>query len=106
MVHAVNQALLDRLDSHGNGFVTLVQGHLAAAGDGGLDLSLVRAGHTVPLHISPPGTLGEVGIRFPARRGGRVRLPVHRLHLKPGASLLLYTGGHHRSPQRRPAPVR
>ncbi|MFI8235401.1 SpoIIE family protein phosphatase [Streptomyces sp. NPDC085900] len=94
VVQAINQALLDRPDSHGNGFVTLVYGHLTATDDGGLDLSLVRAGHTVPLHISPSGTVSEVDIPgFLLGLADEPRLPVHRLHLKPGESLLLYTDG-------------
>lgn len=41
VVHAVNTALLDRPDSHGTGFVTLVYGNLTPTHGGGLDIDLV-----------------------------------------------------------------
>lgn len=94
VVRAVNQALLDRPDSHGSGFVTLVYGHLAPAGDSGLDIALVRAGHTVPLHIDGSGTVSEVDVPgFLLGMETEPRLPVHHLHLELGESLLLYTDG-------------
>lgn len=46
VVQAINNGLLDRPNSHGTGFVALVYGHLAPAVGGGLDITLVRAGHT------------------------------------------------------------
>jgi serine phosphatase RsbU (regulator of sigma subunit) len=93
VVRAVNRALLDRPESHGTGFVTLVYGHLTPTPDG-LDITLVRAGHTLPLlidarhtahFVDSPGSL--LGIT------GDPHLSVHRLHLHPGESLLLYTDG-------------
>jgi serine phosphatase RsbU (regulator of sigma subunit) len=93
VVQAVNQALLNRPDSHGTGFVTMVYGHFAAADDGGLDLTLVRAGHPLPLHIRGRS------IHFVHVQGSllgmtdKPQAPARRLRLQPSESLLLYTDG-------------
>ncbi|QMU70048.1 SpoIIE family protein phosphatase [Streptacidiphilus sp. P02-A3a] len=93
VVRAVNKALLDRPRSHGTGFVTLLYGHLTPTPDG-LDITLVRAGHTFPLHIDAEHTA-----RFVNSQGlllgvtADPHLPTHRLHLGPAESLLLYTDG-------------
>ncbi|MEU6485341.1 GAF domain-containing SpoIIE family protein phosphatase [Streptomyces sp. NPDC046887] len=93
VVRAVNRALTNRPDSHGTGFVTLVHGRLTPTPDG-LDIELVRAGHTLPLHldarhtahpIDSPGTL--LGI------SADPRVTSHRLRLRRYESLLLYTDG-------------
>lgn len=95
VVRAVNTALLERPDSHGTGFVTLVYGHLRRTG-AGLGVDLVRAGHTTPLlldgdrrvdRVRADGTL--LGV-FPDDELG---LEPRRLHLAPGQSLLLVTDG-------------
>ncbi|MFD6417078.1 SpoIIE family protein phosphatase [Streptomyces sp. NPDC060194] len=95
VVAAVNGALLARPGSHGTGFVTLVYGQLTPAPDGsGLDVELVRAGHTLPLHldaghvvhaVDAPGAL--LGVT------ARPQVAAHRLRLRPHESLLLYTDG-------------
>lgn len=93
VVHAINTALLNRPDSHGTGFVTLIYGHLTPADGGGLDIALVRAGHTLPL------LMDGREVRTVDAQGPLIgiapdpRLPVHRLRLEPGESLLLYTDG-------------
>ncbi|MEU4039719.1 SpoIIE family protein phosphatase [Streptomyces collinus] len=94
VVQAVNKALLDRPFSHGTGFVTLVYGHLTPHPDGGLDLSFVRAGHTLPLHLSDgPGARAVdcegalLGITPNPYLGTRC------LRLRPAESLVLYTDG-------------
>ena len=93
IVQAVNKALLDRPDSHGTGFVTMVYGHLTPA-DSGLDITFVRAGHPLPLHIDRRGTARPIEVK-----GSFIgvteapRLPAHHLWLQPGESLLLYTDG-------------
>jgi len=93
VVRAVNKALLDRPESHGTGFVTLVYGNLTPVPDG-LDITLVRAGHTLPLHIDAQHTA-----RFVHSQGLLLgispdpHLPTTRLHLHPSESLLLYTDG-------------
>lgn len=93
VVRAVNKALQDRPEQHGTGFVTLVYGELTSV-PGGLDITLVRAGHTLPIHLDAhgrprsldvPGTL--LGI------GPDPHLTAHRLHLDHGEHLLLYTDG-------------
>ncbi|MGW5603815.1 SpoIIE family protein phosphatase [Streptomyces rochei] len=94
VVHAVNKALLDRPGDHGTGFVTLVYGHLTPVDGGGLDASLVRAGHTYPLHIDRHQRVGP--LKVPGPLIGITPgpdLPVHHLRLEPGESLLLYTDG-------------
>ncbi|MEV7729650.1 SpoIIE family protein phosphatase [Streptomyces sp. NPDC087917] len=94
VVRAVNQALLDRPAGHGTGFVTLVYGHLTPADGGGLDITLVRAGHTFPLLID-----GQSAVRTIDAHGTLIGittdpdLPLHHVHLKPSQSLLLYTDG-------------
>ncbi|QMU76827.1 SpoIIE family protein phosphatase [Streptacidiphilus sp. PB12-B1b] len=94
VVRAVNRALLDRPDSHGTGFVTLLYGHLTPAARGGLDITLVRAGHTFPLHVD-----ADRSARFVNSQGLLLgittdpHLPTHQLHLRPSESLLLYTDG-------------
>ncbi|MFG2608492.1 GAF domain-containing SpoIIE family protein phosphatase [Streptomyces sp. NPDC048514] len=94
VVQAINKALLDRPHSHGTGFVTLVYGHLAPAGDGGFDITLVRAGHTLPVHIDAGHTAKPV-----AGDGSLLGIgpdphlvPLH-LRLSPAESLVLYTDG-------------
>ncbi|MFH8803926.1 PP2C family protein-serine/threonine phosphatase [Streptomyces sp. NPDC017936] len=94
VVRAVNKALLDRPLSHGTGFVTLVHGHLAPAPGGGLDITFVRAGHTLPLHID------KGGIPRPIECEGSLlgitahpSLDARRLRLRPAESLVLYTDG-------------
>ncbi|MFJ5657168.1 SpoIIE family protein phosphatase [Streptomyces microflavus] len=71
----------------------LVYGQLTPTSHG-LDIELIRAGHTLPLHldtnhsvhpIDPPGIL--LGI------SPHTHLTPHRLHLHPGESLVLYTDG-------------
>ncbi|MEU1118070.1 SpoIIE family protein phosphatase [Streptomyces sp. NPDC005879] len=93
VVQAVNEALTDRPSSHGTGFVTLVYGQLTPTPTG-LDIELVRAGHTPPLHrdarhavhtLDPQGLL--LGITPDAH------VTAHRLHLRPHESLVLYTDG-------------
>ncbi|MFC6986720.1 PP2C family protein-serine/threonine phosphatase [Streptomyces cirratus] len=93
VVEAVNRALLNRPDSHGTGFVTLVYGQLTPTPDG-LDVCLVRAGHTLPLVLGTDGTVHTVDA--PGALLGITADPavtVHRLHLSPRESLLLYTDG-------------
>ncbi|MEU7424964.1 GAF domain-containing SpoIIE family protein phosphatase [Streptomyces sp. NPDC040750] len=93
VARAVNKALLDRPHSHGTGFVTLVYGHLTPSAGGGLDIELVRAGHTLPLRI-------DARRARPLHSEGSLlgitpdpQLEVLRLHLLPAESLLLYTDG-------------
>lgn len=92
VVDAVNRALLNRPDSHGTGFVTLVYGHLTPT-EHGLDITLVRAGHTLPLHLTGDGahpvdaTGSLLGITH------SLHLRPHSLTLRPHESLLLYTDG-------------
>ncbi|MER6479340.1 SpoIIE family protein phosphatase [Streptomyces filamentosus] len=93
VVAAVNRALVNRPGSHGTGFVTLVYGRLTPTGHG-LDVELVRAGHTLPLHldarhatrlVDAPGSL--LGI------SPETDVVSRTLHLDPHESLLLYTDG-------------
>ncbi|MEW1613841.1 MULTISPECIES: SpoIIE family protein phosphatase [unclassified Streptomyces] len=92
VVQAINHALIRRHGSHGTGFVTLVYGHFTPT-SAGLDIELVRAGHTFPLHItahearpvSSDGPLLGV-LPDPPLGSGRFRLA-------PGESLVLYTDG-------------
>ncbi|MER6210872.1 SpoIIE family protein phosphatase [Streptomyces sp. NPDC001642] len=93
VVTAVNKALTNRPDSHGTGFVTLVYGQLTPTPTG-LDIELVRAGHTPPLHldvhhhaqvVNTPGAL--LGITADPH------VTPHHLHLRPRESLVLYTDG-------------
>ncbi|MFI7388128.1 SpoIIE family protein phosphatase [Streptomyces sp. NPDC049813] len=93
VVDAVNRALLERPQTHGTGFVTLVHGHLTPTADG-VDLTLVRAGHNHPLVVD------GLGPARPLQSEGSLigitpdpHLPEHDLHLAPGESLLLYTDG-------------
>ncbi|MFI2645498.1 SpoIIE family protein phosphatase [Streptomyces sp. NPDC018610] len=93
VVRAVNKALLDRPPSHGTGFVTLVYGHLTPDREG-LEIELVRAGHTLPLVLGPQRTVRAVeasGLLLGV--SGDCRVSPHRLHLAPRESLLLYTDG-------------
>ncbi|MFI2780642.1 SpoIIE family protein phosphatase [Streptomyces sp. ALB3] len=92
VVQAVNHALIKRHGSHGTGFVTLVYGHFTPT-DTGLDIELVRAGHTFPLHLTADGP-------HPVTSEGPLlgilpdpRPDSHRLGLAPGESLVLYTDG-------------
>ncbi|MFD5536768.1 SpoIIE family protein phosphatase [Streptomyces sp. NPDC127079] len=94
VVQAINKALLDRPHSHGTGFVTLVHGHLAPVPDGGLDITLVRAGHTLPLHITGAHAPRPVPCEGPLLGiTPHLELVPHRLRLRPTESLLLYTDG-------------
>jgi serine phosphatase RsbU (regulator of sigma subunit) len=93
VAQAVNQALLNRAESHGTGFVTMVCGDFAAAGDGGLDVTLVRAGHPLPLQVSgrsvrPVDVQGSL-----LGMTADPHLPSRSLRLGPAESLLLYTDG-------------
>ncbi|MFD6248809.1 SpoIIE family protein phosphatase [Streptomyces roseolus] len=93
VVAAVNRALVNRPGSHGTGFVTLVYGTLTPTRHG-LDVELVRAGHTFPLHldgrhttrlVDAPGSL--LGI------SAGTDVVTRTLHLDPHESLLLHTDG-------------
>ncbi|MFC1408526.1 SpoIIE family protein phosphatase [Streptacidiphilus sp. N1-12] len=93
VVRAVNKALLDRPDSHGNAFVTLVYGHLTSTA-AGLDITLVRAGHTLPVHIDTRHTaryLDSDGTLLGIT--GNPYLTTRHLCLEPAESLVLYTDG-------------
>ncbi|WP_327407725.1 SpoIIE family protein phosphatase [Streptomyces sp. NBC_01281] len=92
VVDAVNRALLNRPDSHGTGFVTLVYGHLTPT-ERGLDITLVRAGHTLPLHITADGTRPVDAMGSLLGVTPSLHLQAHRLTLRPQESLLLYTDG-------------
>ncbi|MFD5871260.1 SpoIIE family protein phosphatase [Streptomyces sp. NPDC060322] len=92
VVQAVNHALIKRHGSHGTGFVTLVYGHFTPT-EAGLDIELVRAGHTLPLHLTADGT-------HPVDSDGPLlgvlpdpHLDSRRISLAPGQSLVLYTDG-------------
>ncbi|MFJ2058349.1 SpoIIE family protein phosphatase [Streptomyces sp. NPDC087908] len=93
VVDAINRALLNRPRSHGTGFVTLVYGQLTPTGHG-LDVELVRAGHTLPLLLDTAHSVHLIDA-FGALLGigPRTHLTPHRLHLHPGESLVLYTDG-------------
>lgn len=93
IVKAVDKALNDRYAHQNNGFVTLVYGHLAPVADG-LDVHLVRAGHTLPLLLDGDHAVGTVeasggllGVGIPTA------LTARRLTLRPAESLFLYTDG-------------
>ncbi|WP_423834532.1 SpoIIE family protein phosphatase [Streptomyces manipurensis] len=93
VVKAVNRALTNRPGSHGTGFVTLVYGQLTPTPTG-LDIELVRAGHTPPLHLDAHRTARAVdaqGILLGI--GSDPHVTPLRLHLHPHESLLLYTDG-------------
>ncbi|CAM5274841.1 hypothetical protein SAVIM338S_00041 [Streptomyces avidinii] len=93
VVKAVNRALLNRPDAHGTGFVTLVYGQITPAPDG-LDIALVRAGHTLPLHLD--ALRGARPVEAPGSLLGITAEPdvtLHHLRLRPRESLLLYTDG-------------
>ncbi|WP_078489412.1 SpoIIE family protein phosphatase [Streptomyces bikiniensis] len=93
VVAAVNQALVNRPAGHGTGFVTLVHGILTPT-EQGLDVELVRAGHTMPLHLDARGTVRTVDVPGALLGiGPETQLAAHRLLLRPGESLLLYTDG-------------
>ncbi|MFJ8043287.1 SpoIIE family protein phosphatase [Kitasatospora sp. NPDC096147] len=90
---AVNRALNNRPASHGTGFVTLVHGHLTPTQEG-LEVALVRAGHTPALHLAADGAVHPIAP--PGLLLGVTDDPVlttHRLHLRPDESLVLYTDG-------------
>lgn len=91
---AVNRALLNRPDGHDDGFVTLVYGHFTPVPSGGIEIVMVRAGHTLPLAIDPARSVRA--IESPGAALGFAAEP-HlvevRLRLEPGHSLLLYTDG-------------
>ncbi|MEU4144753.1 SpoIIE family protein phosphatase [Streptomyces parvulus] len=93
VVRAVNRALCNRPDSHGSGFVTLVYGHLTHTPDG-LDVELIRAGHTLPLVLDADHRASPVeadGALLGITPDTHLR--PHRLRLRPYESLLLYTDG-------------
>ncbi|MFF7239005.1 SpoIIE family protein phosphatase [Streptomyces collinus] len=94
VVQAINKALLDRPHSHGTGFVTLVYGHLTPNPDGGLDISFVRAGHTLPLHLGDGPSARAVDCEG-ALLGitPSPDLATRYLRLRPAESLVLYTDG-------------
>ncbi|GGL11668.1 SpoIIE family protein phosphatase [Mangrovihabitans endophyticus] len=93
VVRAINRALLDRPNAQLAGFVTLVYGRLQPT-TAGIDIELVRAGHTLPLLLDRQHTvrpidaagalLGVTGTTPPTTRS---------LRLRPGESLVLYTDG-------------
>ncbi|MFE3687260.1 SpoIIE family protein phosphatase [Streptomyces sp. NPDC059095] len=93
VVQAVNRALINRPGSHGTGFVTLVYGQLTPT-PAGLVIELVRAGHTLPLHLDSRHAVHPVDA--PGLLLGVVadpQLTPHHLHLRPHESLVLYTDG-------------
>ncbi|MFE2347671.1 SpoIIE family protein phosphatase [Kitasatospora cineracea] len=92
VVQAVNRALTDWHDQNGTGFVTLVYGHFTPTATG-LDIDLIRAGHTLPLHLTTDGArpVDSEGLLLGILPSPR--LETHRLHLAPGQSLVLYTDG-------------
>ncbi|WP_237528109.1 SpoIIE family protein phosphatase [Streptomyces sp. SID2119] len=93
VVEAVNQALCNRPVGHGTGFVTLVYGRITPTDDG-LDVELVRAGHTLPLHLDAHGTVRAVdapGVLLGI--GPQTHLTARNLRLRPNESLVLYTDG-------------
>ncbi|MFF3641114.1 SpoIIE family protein phosphatase [Streptomyces sp. NPDC002564] len=93
VVTAVNRALTNRPGSHGTGFVTLVYGQLTPT-PSGLDIELVRAGHTPPLHLDTDRTVHPIdtpGILLGISETTHVT--PRRLRLRPHESLVLYTDG-------------
>ncbi|MFF3215555.1 SpoIIE family protein phosphatase [Streptomyces sp. NPDC002886] len=93
VVQAINTALIKRPAGHGTGFVTLVYGQLTPT-DHGLDIDLVRAGHTHPIHLDTERiahTVEAPGLLLGVTPDPGAR--VHHLHLNPQESLLLYTDG-------------
>ncbi|MFI7235534.1 PP2C family protein-serine/threonine phosphatase [Streptomyces cyaneofuscatus] len=93
VVKAINKALINRHGSHGNGFVTLVYGQLTPTSTG-LDIELVRAGHTPPLHLDAHRSVRPVeahGLLIGVVADPHLT-PRH-LHLRPHESLVLYTDG-------------
>lgn len=93
VVDAINRALVNRPSNHDTGFVTLVYGQLTPTHNG-LDIELVRAGHTLPLHLDTSHTVHPVDT--PGALIGispRTHLTPCRLHLDPHESLVLYTDG-------------
>ncbi|MFD8257441.1 SpoIIE family protein phosphatase [Streptomyces griseoluteus] len=93
VVEAVNRALCDRPGSHGTGFVTLVYGQFTPT-PAGLDIELIRAGHTAPLVIDAGHTVRAVdasGLLLGVAPDPHVS--PRRLQLRPNESLLLYTDG-------------
>ncbi|MFE5393468.1 SpoIIE family protein phosphatase [Streptomyces sp. NPDC056568] len=93
VVRAVNRALLNRPHGHGTGFVTLVYGRLTATSTG-LDVELVRAGHTPPLHLDNEHTVRAVDVHgLLLGIAADPQITVRRLHLNPHESLVIYTDG-------------
>ncbi|MET9364474.1 SpoIIE family protein phosphatase [Streptomyces sp. NPDC006632] len=93
VVKAINRALTNRPDSHGGGFVTLVYGQLSPTPEG-LDIELVRAGHTLPLHIGDRNTARPVEAHGSLLGiSANPDVTPHHLRLRPHESLLLYTDG-------------
>ncbi|MFE5112544.1 PP2C family protein-serine/threonine phosphatase [Streptomyces sp. NPDC056663] len=93
VVTAINRALTNRPDSHGTGFVTLVYGQLTPTPTG-LDIELVRAGHTPPLHLDTHRTARPVdmpGVLLGISPHSHVTS--RNVHLWPHESLVLYTDG-------------
>ncbi|MFF3019405.1 SpoIIE family protein phosphatase [Streptomyces sp. NPDC057939] len=93
VVTAINRALTNRPGSHGTGFVTLVYGQFTPTADG-LDIELVRAGHTPPLHLDTHRAAHTVDAKgMLLGIGTDPHVTPLRLHLKPHESLVLYTDG-------------
>ncbi|GAA3487370.1 SpoIIE family protein phosphatase [Streptomyces cremeus] len=92
VVHAVNRALTKRHNSHDTGFVTLVYGHFTPTADG-LDVELVRAGHTLPVHLTADGPRPVHSEGSLLGILGSPALAARSLRLAPGESLVLYTDG-------------
>ncbi|MFF0386558.1 SpoIIE family protein phosphatase [Streptomyces sp. NPDC004286] len=93
VVEAVNRALCDRPGSHGTGFVTLVYGQFTPTPEG-LDIELIRAGHTPPLVVDAGNTVRAVdasGLLLGVAPDPHVS--PRRLRLRPNESLVLYTDG-------------
>ncbi|RAJ38382.1 serine phosphatase RsbU (regulator of sigma subunit) [Kitasatospora sp. SolWspMP-SS2h] len=92
VVQAVNRALTAWHNQNGTGFVTLVYGHFVPTATG-LDIELIRAGHTLPLHLTAEDTRPVHSEGLLLGIMPRPRLETRRLHLDPGQSLVLYTDG-------------
>ncbi|MFD5630817.1 SpoIIE family protein phosphatase [Streptomyces sp. NPDC127072] len=93
VVRAVNRALVNRPHSHDTGFVTLVYGQLTPTPTG-LDIELVRAGHTLPLHLDTEHTARPVDAHgLLLGIAAAPQITTRHLHLNPYESLVLYTDG-------------
>jgi serine phosphatase RsbU (regulator of sigma subunit) len=98
VARAIHGALTNMHELHGNGFVTLVYGHLTST-EHGLTIDLVRAGHTLPVHLTQQHPEQQRTARLIDTPGSLLgitpnpHLSLHRLHLRPQESLVLYTDG-------------